>query len=946
MVNYLKRRVLVKVVSVIIIQLYLSTQIVYAAVYLPNPSTEISALSQAQTKETEEVVPSITVYGELETQEELSVSETEQAEVENVIAALEDEPVSLKASTLKAMGSSVGAAATALIKDNMSAKETSAALIEAGYDKTKVDNYLGNIVASETKDKQSSQTSAEKDIVDNKTSEIMKPEAFTENNAVSTNDKKTTSTEVTQTETTEASTSTVEQGASNTQTVSALKEQGMSATDILKVATDSGKDMKTVAAEMKAAGFSNEDIAKAYIAKAMDWAIDTTADVVNCAVQSLSEVLSGQGNIVSTVELAYDVIVSDIMNTGKVTIEDGQIMSSMSAIQDVASEHGVDLAGANGTMTDLENASGSTIVHVDGNHWITVKDITGDTVTVMDNGKEVTMTKAELKSRWDGNMLTQNNNAGGTQLTDQQMVIIKGADVGGSESEGAGQGEPDSAGSESESNGNQAGEFGGSPTNGANSTGGNNGNQVGEFGSENKGTGTGTNSGPGVGQEIGNNTETETAPETVATVGEVNNVDTDPAKEAKAAETAPETITEVATEVAPEVATEVAPDPAKTKTATETAQEKSFVDKCIDTVSKAVSTVADTVSNVGKAVAGLVDDALDMVADPIKDVGNTITSWGKSLSAWGEEKGGIIGGAAKLAGAALSGLGNVVEGVGTAVDVAGNVIEAEITAFTGIPGLVAGTQSVYGLEAETTMALTGTTSHLGFVGDFDASKQTVVAKLGIGQMTKDTYDKLSEFAKNADVNVAAVSYDTSLPSEDITTASFSLTADLAMETDVLGMMDISYGSTTTIDTKEAALSNLTAAQRQALDGMNTVHVSSVPGNSNVPEEGTLANTLTSYTSFGARVDTMNSVRDPAKTTAAVADETNSFAYSPTDYQYTQTNPDIQANYNNLMSSTNAQAFTGTHAGFMDDSVFADWAMDQFNSNNAEQNNNKDQDQPH
>ncbi len=346
-------------------------------------------------------------------------------------------------------------------------------LIEAGYDNAQVKNYLGNLIskkqqgldtsnALEYKSKQKSLVKASSslkaelaagqgaDNVSSKTeesAEMVNPSTMLKElvqadasvNSVKTNvvesfDSQATNVEESKIEISEVTyASLAEQGMSVVGIVTALKEQGLTASDILKSATELGQDMKSVAGAMQEAGFNNMEIAQAFIGKAMNWAKEVTVDVVNCAVQSLAAVLSGQGNIASTVELAYEVIVSDIMQTGKVNVEGGQIMSSMAAIQDVAKEHGVELNGVTATISGLENVQGAAIVHVDNNHWVTVTGVDADNVTVMDNGKEVVMSKAELQSRWDGNMLfdQENNKSFATDnmtiLNQSQMSNIFGA---------------------------------------------------------------------------------------------------------------------------------------------------------------------------------------------------------------------------------------------------------------------------------------------------------------------------------------------------------------------------------------------------------------------------------------------------------------------------------------------------------------------------------------
>jgi hypothetical protein len=353
------------------------------------------------------------------------------------------------------------------------------------------------------------------------------------------------------------------QGMPDNEIVNVLKEQGATSTDILKAATQAGSDMNEVANAMKEAGYSNKEIAQAYISKAMDWTAETTVDVVNCAAQSLAEMLSGQGNIVSTVELAYEVIASDIMQSGKVNIQDGQIMSSMSAIKDVAAEHGIELEGVNATITDLKNISGSSIAHLDNNHWVTVTEVKADAVTVIDNGKEVTMTKAEFASRWDGNLLTQDKSKGKI-LDAQQMLKIFGADIGDADGNSHG------AGNEGGHDG--SGDMGGG------------GHSGGDGGSENNGGGWGqslSDWGKDRGGVLGG----------LAQLG------------------------------------------------------------------------GGLMSGIGKGVDA-VSGGLGKACGAVSDFGKTVNGWGQSLSDWGKDRGGVLGGLAQLGGGLLGAAGTGISGLG------------------------------------------------------------------------------------------------------------------------------------------------------------------------------------------------------------------------------------------------------------------------------------------
>ena len=345
-----------------------------------------------------------------------------------VVGALTDCDLSTKCGILKAAGANEAEAATALLGKGHKAEEIASELGEAGYDTQKVNAFLDNIIKHEQVTAQSEQETLNiPALVLTSNQEQGNQETFLVQDVVQDISYQ----------------SLLDSGLTDAEIVAQLKAEGMSATDILKAATDLDRDMIDIANAMQEAGFSNADIVTAYIAKAMDWAVDATVNVVNCAVQALAAILSGENDIGGAIlDLAYDVIVTDIMQSGEVNIQDGDIMSSMLAIKQVAAEHGVEFNGYNLSLSDLEGLNGLAIVHLDGNHWVTVTNIEGDTVTVMDNGKEVTMSLDEFNSRWDGNSLVVDGQQfDQNKLLDPQMRDIRGGRSGSENDSGGGMGD-------------------------------------------------------------------------------------------------------------------------------------------------------------------------------------------------------------------------------------------------------------------------------------------------------------------------------------------------------------------------------------------------------------------------------------------------------------------------------------------------------------------------
>ncbi|MCM8812851.1 MAG: cysteine peptidase family C39 domain-containing protein [Candidatus Omnitrophica bacterium] len=224
--------------------------------------------------------------------------------------------------------------------------------------------------------------------------------------------------------------------------VSVMKNMGYSATEIVSLAGDAGKDMAALAGELHAAGFSVAEIVTAYVAEAVGSVVDATVNLINCAVQALASVFSGQNSPVTALaDLAYEVIFADIQQTGKVDVQGNSILSSMLAIKSVAGEHGIKLEGSQMSMAQLSGQAMPAIVHLDGNHWAVVESVQGDMVSVVDNGNAVQMSVAAFQARWDGNALVSVGSGAGQVLTTAQMLQLTGAeDCGISGPDGVGTG--------------------------------------------------------------------------------------------------------------------------------------------------------------------------------------------------------------------------------------------------------------------------------------------------------------------------------------------------------------------------------------------------------------------------------------------------------------------------------------------------------------------------
>ncbi|MCK5591833.1 MAG: hypothetical protein KAI72_07755, partial [Candidatus Pacebacteria bacterium] len=216
--------------------------------------------------------------------------------------------------------------------------------------------------------------------------------------------------------------------------VAAFKTAGISAVDILKLATDLKRDMTAIAKAMVDARYSFADIGKAYVLKAMKGVWDDTVNIINCAVKAFDSFVTNIGRkFTSKEDLAYELIVDDILATGEVEITDKDVMTSMMAIKNVANKYGISLEGFKLSLDSLKELDENAIILLDSNHWVTIVSIDGDEVTIIDNGQEQVISLTELNIRWDGSTLALNNKElQKDRILDLQMRQIRGGrSIGG-----------------------------------------------------------------------------------------------------------------------------------------------------------------------------------------------------------------------------------------------------------------------------------------------------------------------------------------------------------------------------------------------------------------------------------------------------------------------------------------------------------------------------------
>jgi hypothetical protein len=151
------------------------------------------------------------------------------------------------------------------------------------------------------------------------------------------------------------------------------------------------------------------------------------------AYKSLKVLLDDNNIACSNEELAGLALVIDII-TGVITPQtEGKLLLSMHALTKAAAVKGLVLYNTNLTFDNLVGTQKPVIVHVDGDHFVTVTDVYNETVTYIESnkgpeGEVITESKEEFLSGWQGYCITQEQPQDESKLiSDIHAMNIRGA---------------------------------------------------------------------------------------------------------------------------------------------------------------------------------------------------------------------------------------------------------------------------------------------------------------------------------------------------------------------------------------------------------------------------------------------------------------------------------------------------------------------------------------
>ncbi|MEK6732976.1 MAG: cysteine peptidase family C39 domain-containing protein, partial [Candidatus Omnitrophota bacterium] len=170
------------------------------------------------------------------------------------------------------------------------------------------------------------------------------------------------------------------------------------------------------------------------VRKVIDWIKGLNGSVVNCAVNSLVSLMTRLNINAEREEIAENAIIVDIL-TGVLNESNARgstLELSIYSLKVTAATKGLTLYGVTGSLDELAGA-GPFIAHMDMNgdgtaeHFVIVTSITDTSVTYIDNGREVTVTRSEFSSKWKGNALAARNTTNNPELSDNAMRSLRGA---------------------------------------------------------------------------------------------------------------------------------------------------------------------------------------------------------------------------------------------------------------------------------------------------------------------------------------------------------------------------------------------------------------------------------------------------------------------------------------------------------------------------------------
>jgi hypothetical protein len=194
------------------------------------------------------------------------------------------------------------------------------------------------------------------------------------------------------------------------------------------------------------------DLSTSDAQKILTWLSTRSLHFGQSAFLSLEELLDQKGISYAREDIAQKAILIETL-TGINSLDDGDLVISIFALNKVASLYNLTLSGANLSWEDLQNifehqstsAPGTSpriIAHINGNHYVIITNITSDSITYIDPGagkdkqnQVVTLDKQNFLKGWRGNVTLENTlltsstiqNPQSKILSDQQTQKIRGA---------------------------------------------------------------------------------------------------------------------------------------------------------------------------------------------------------------------------------------------------------------------------------------------------------------------------------------------------------------------------------------------------------------------------------------------------------------------------------------------------------------------------------------
>jgi len=158
--------------------------------------------------------------------------------------------------------------------------------------------------------------------------------------------------------------------------------------------------------------------AEAGIQSILDWLENQSLHFGDSAFKTLRELFGKEGVTKSFDEIGKDAVKIDIL-TGVINPNTtGDLVISMHAMKKVAETNGLTLYAERIDFEELKTQfaiNDSIILHVNGDHYVVIKDINEDdgTVTYKDlsvgeAGQEITLSRAEFMEEWNGYVLSKN----------------------------------------------------------------------------------------------------------------------------------------------------------------------------------------------------------------------------------------------------------------------------------------------------------------------------------------------------------------------------------------------------------------------------------------------------------------------------------------------------------------------------------------------------------